>query len=160
IIAAAVAWRSHSQNTDEEGRVPTPARATKSEPAPEPVQTPAATPTPEPAQQAEAPAPAPEPEPPKAAHVTPGKPRQKNAKQSAPPAPTIIPGQLSVDSAPEGAQIQVDGRGDPNWVTPYNLAGLTPGQHTVVVSKSGYGQESRTIEVASGSKSFLSVHLA
>jgi serine/threonine-protein kinase len=161
IIAAAVAWRNYSQNTDEEGHVPAPAVAAKTEASPEPAQTPAGAPAPEPTPQAEAPAPAPEPEPSRPAHVATSRPRnQKNGRKSAPAAPTIVPGQLSVDSGPEGAQIQVDGRGDPNWITPYNLAGLTPGQHTVVVSKAGYGQESRSIEVASGSKSFLSVHLA
>ena len=47
----------------------------------------------------------------------------------------------------------------PGWVTPYNLAGVAPGQHTIAISKTGYTTETRTIEVASGSKSFLVVQL-
>ena len=54
----------------------------------------------------------------------------------------------------------MDGRSDPNWVTPFNLPGLTPGQHSVTVARAGYAPETRTIEVASGSKSFLVVQLA
>jgi hypothetical protein len=76
------------------------------------------------------------------------------------PAPAIIPGQLTINSTPEGAQVRVDGRMDASWVTPFNLTGLTPGQHTVSVSKPGYGGENRNIDVASGSKSFLVVQLA
>jgi hypothetical protein len=75
-------------------------------------------------------------------------------------APTIVPGQLSVTSTPAGAQIQIDGQNDSTWVTPFNLAGLNPGQHTLTISKSGYAAETRTIDVGSGSKSFVSVQLA
>jgi serine/threonine protein kinase len=72
----------------------------------------------------------------------------------------IIPGQLTINSTPEGAQVQVDGRKDTTWITPYNMTGLVPGQHTVSISKVGYAPENRTIDVASGSKSFLVVQLA
>jgi serine/threonine-protein kinase len=91
------------------------------------------------------------------------RPKYNNKKKPAKvPAPTlaVVPGQLTVNSTPEGAQFHFDGRNDANWVTPFNLAGLTPGQHTVTVSKPGYASETRTIEVASGSKSFLVVQLA
>jgi hypothetical protein len=162
IIAAALAWHSYTQNTDEEGRVPAPAAAPQNEPAPTPEQSqaPPAQPAPTPAPQAQVPPPAPaEPAPAISTRMAAAKSRKKNARQVA-PALTIIPGQLSVDSTPQGAQVQVDGRSDPSWITPYNLAGMGPGQHTVVVSKSGYGQETRTLEVASASKSFLVVHLA
>jgi hypothetical protein len=54
----------------------------------------------------------------------------------------------------------VDGHHNPTWVTPFNLTGLAPGQHLVSVSKLGYSPETRTIEVGSGSKSFLVVQLA
>ena len=40
------------------------------------------------------------------------------------------------------------------------MAGITPGAHTIVISKAGYGTETRTIDVASGSKSFVSVQIA
>jgi hypothetical protein len=72
----------------------------------------------------------------------------------------VIPGQLTVNSTPEGAQVLVDGHHNPNWLTPYDMTGLVPGQHLVSISKLGYAPETRTIEVASGSKSFLVVQLA
>jgi len=56
--------------------------------------------------------------------------------------------------------VQVDGRSDPGWITPFNMTGLAPGQHTVNISKSGYSAETRGIEIASNSKSFLVVQLA
>jgi eukaryotic-like serine/threonine-protein kinase len=91
--------------------------------------------------------------------VTPRYNRHK-AKVTPPPRSAIIPGQLTINSTPEGAQVRIDGRTDPSWVTPYNLPGLAPGQHSVSVSKAGYAAENRTIDVASASKSFLVVQLA
>jgi serine/threonine protein kinase len=91
--------------------------------------------------------------------VTPRYNRRK-AKMTPPPRSAIIPGQLTINSTPEGAQVRIDGRTDPSWVTPYNLPGLAPGQHSVSVSKAGYAAENRTIDVASASKSFLVVQLA
>ncbi|MBI3644380.1 MAG: serine/threonine protein kinase [Acidobacteriales bacterium] len=81
-------------------------------------------------------------------------------KKTPAPAPVAkIPGQVQIDSTPAGAQIQLDGRTDPSWITPFSLSGLSPGQHTISVSKSGYSAEARTVDVASGSKSFVAVHL-
>ncbi len=75
------------------------------------------------------------------------------------PAPPVsIPAQLMVNSNPAGAQVQVDGRSDPNWVTPYNISGLTPGQHTVYVSKAGFATEIRTLDAISGGKSTVMIH--
>jgi hypothetical protein len=39
------------------------------------------------------------------------------------------------------------------------LSGISPGQHTISVSKSGYSAEARTVDVASASRSFVAVHL-
>jgi hypothetical protein len=72
----------------------------------------------------------------------------------------VVPGQLSLDSTPQGAQVQIDGRGDPSWVTPLALSNLQPGAHAIVVSKSGYSTDSRSVDVASGGKATLVVHLA
>ncbi len=86
--------------------------------------------------------------------------RGRNAKKkSAPAAPVIVPGQMSVDSTPQGAQFQVDGKSNPSWVTPFTLAGLDPGQHTVTVNKAGYSSDTRAISVASGGKAFVMAHL-
>ena len=66
---------------------------------------------------------------------------------------------LTVDSSPQGAQIEIDGRTDSSWVTPATVPGLAPGQHNVTISKSGYTAENRALSVSSGSKNTLSVHL-
>jgi serine/threonine protein kinase len=84
----------------------------------------------------------------------------KSKKKALPPAPPIvIPGQVALDSTPQGAQVQVDGRTDPSYVTPFLLPGLAPGQHTVIVSKPGYSSDTRSVEVSSGNKTSLVIHL-
>jgi serine/threonine protein kinase len=86
--------------------------------------------------------------------------RHKAAKVVIPPVPVVVPGQLTVSSNPAGAQVLVDGHHNPGWVTPFDMTGLAPGQHLVGISKLGYAAETRTIQVASGSKSFLEIQLA
>jgi PEGA domain len=76
------------------------------------------------------------------------------------PAPVVIPGQALIDSSPQGAQFQVDGKSDPSWVTPFNVARLGPGKHIISASKSGYSSEIRSVDVAAGSKSSLTLHLS
>jgi eukaryotic-like serine/threonine-protein kinase len=88
--------------------------------------------------------------------------KSKNGKKKAAApvvAPIVVPGQMSIDSVPQGAQVSIDGKTDPTWVTPFTLPGLDPGQHSVTASKSGYSSDTRTVEVASGSKSFVVNHL-
>jgi serine/threonine-protein kinase len=85
---------------------------------------------------------------------------KKKGKTPPPAAIAVIPGQLTISSTPAGAAVQIDGRNDPSWVTPFNLAGMAPGQHSVSLSKPGYSAETRTIDVSSNSKSFLVVQLA
>jgi serine/threonine protein kinase len=75
-------------------------------------------------------------------------------------APSIIPAQLTVDSTPQGAQVQIDGKSDTTWITPLTLTNIQPGQHAVIVSKAGYSGDSRTISVASGNRATAVVHLA
>ena len=85
----------------------------------------------------------------------------KRAPASAPaPVPVVIPGQVQIDSNPQGAQIQLDGKSDPAWITPFNLTGLSAGKHLVSAGKTGYSAEIRSIDVASGSKSFVVIHLS
>ena len=155
VIGIAVFWRAHSQNTDEDGQVPAP--TTQSQAAPADLGQPQAS-APEVAEQAETPEPTVQERPSKAAAV-PAKGRNaKNRKSGAPAA--AIPGQLVVTSTPEGAQIQIDGQGDPGWITPYTVTAIAPGQHTIVVSKAGYVQETRTADVTSANRASLAVHLA
>jgi hypothetical protein len=162
VIGAGMAWHSYSQNTDEEGSVPKAAKTHQAEPAPAPQPAPEQTATAAPAQPAPAEAPAESAPEEKASPKSAGKARPVKGKKTPAPAPVaaMVAGQVNVDSNPEGAQIQVDGRSDPSWVTPFNVAGLAPGSHTFVVSKSGYGQETRSVDVQSGSKGSIEIHLA
>jgi hypothetical protein len=157
IIVVGIAFHIHSENSDDDAG---PAQSTAAAAPAQPVVTPA------PQARVVAPVPqqvAPEPvttEPP-VVSVKPKYTASNKKKTKTPPAaPMIVPGQLNVSSTPEGAQVSVDGRNDPSWATPYNMAGLTPGQHTIVMTKPGYSSETRNVEVASGSKSFLVVQLA
>jgi len=88
--------------------------------------------------------------------------RGRNAKKK--PAQSVasivVPGQMAIDSTPQGAQVQIDGKTDPSWVTPFTLSGLFAGQHTVMVSKAGYSTDTRSVDVVSGSKSFIVSHLS
>jgi eukaryotic-like serine/threonine-protein kinase len=93
----------------------------------------------------------PEPEAPRSA-------KTRNSKKKV-AAPVIVPGQMTVDSTPQGAQVQLDGATDPTWVTPLAVSSLDPGPHSITISKSGYVTDSRTIKVVSGSKSSVVVHL-
>jgi serine/threonine protein kinase len=76
------------------------------------------------------------------------------------PAPVVVPGQALIDSSPQGAQFQVDGKSDPSWVTPFNVAGLGLGKHIISASKSGYSSEIRSVDIAAGGKSSLTLHLS
>src|SRR5258708_15504971 len=76
------------------------------------------------------------------------------------PVPAVIPGQALIDSIPQGAQFQVDGRSDPSWVTPFNVTALGPGKHIISTSKSGYSSEIRSVDVTAGSKTSLTLHLS
>jgi hypothetical protein len=69
-------------------------------------------------------------------------------------------GGLSVDSSPQGAQVQIDGRHEAAWVTPFTATGLSVGAHTVSFSKAGHTSTNRTAQVAAGQNAVLSVQLA
>ena len=85
--------------------------------------------------------------------------RAKRKKPTAPIAPVVVPGQMSIDSTPQGAQVQLDGKTDPSWITPFTLSGISAGPHTVTLSKAGYSTDTRAVDVASGNKSFVTSHL-
>ena len=151
VIAVGLAFRIHSQNADDEG---TPVAASSVPVASQSSRQPAAQVTPP----AEA---APQVEATPVVEVAPVvTPRSKRKIARTPARPAIVPGQLSIDSNPQGGQVQVDGRGDPSWVTPLSVTGLAPGRHTVTVAKNGYAAETRAVDVGSGSKAVVLVHLA
>ena len=94
----------------------------------------------------------PEPETPRSA-------KTRNSKKKV-VAPVVVPGQMTLDSTPQGAQVQLDGATDPTWVTPLAVSSLDPGAHSITVSKSGYVTDSRSIKIVSGSKTSVVVHLS
>jgi len=155
IIALAVTYYVHSQGDDEGA----PRKTVVSEAPPQqPEATPApkseAAPAPEPAQPGEVE----EPAEPVAQSATPSKTR--NAKKKSTAAPVIIPGQLAINSTPEGAQVEIDGTSDPSWVTPFALTNVQPGQHTITVSKAGYAADTRTVNITSGNRASQQIHLS
>ncbi len=157
VIAVGLIIHIHNLNTADEpsgSAVSQPAQ-----PAPAPQQTAPAQPAPvESAAAAQPSAPPADAEP---ARATSRATRGKNAhKKVVAAAPAIVPGQMAIDSTPQGAKVQVDGKTDPSWVTPFTLSGLDPGQHSVTVSKAGYSTDTRSVGVVSGSKSFVISHLA
>ncbi len=88
--------------------------------------------------------------------------RRPGKKHGAPvvaAAPALMVGELIIDSSPQGATIQLDGRGTLAFQTPYTATSLSVGRHTVALSKPGYATESRTIEIAAGQKSRLMIAL-
>lgn len=161
LIITGIAYHIHSQNSDDD--TPPVQQPVTQEPAPDANAntTQAATQEPaSPAGTAQDVTP-PQTEEPAAVSIQPKyNAKKKIAKTKAVAAPTVIPGQLSINSTPAGAQVQVDGQSNPAWVTPYDVSGLAPGQHTVTISKAGFAADTRTIDVGSGSKSIVSVQLA
>ena len=100
--------------------------------------------------------------------ITPPPVPEKPAAQTAttgtqtPPAPSPKPrepvsriapakvGQLMVSANVTGARISVDGRSDPNWLTPYTIPDLTAGAHNVVISMDGYESFQQSVTIDGG----------
>jgi serine/threonine protein kinase len=160
LVVGFIAYRIHAENSaDDDSAQPVAVATPPAEPTPKPAWNVAQPPVQAPAQV--------QPEQIAAGHeappvsVTPKYNKYNKRKIKASVfAPAIIPGQMTINTTPEGAEVHIDGRTDSSWVTPFNLPGLAPGQHSVTVSRAGYAPESRTIDVASGSKSFLVIQLA
>ncbi len=158
LVVGFIAFRIHSENSEDEGSAAVPAATAPvaaEKPAWNPAQPPVTAAAPVQPEQVTVGQEAP------VVSVVPkyGK-NKKKAKAQPVASATVIPGQLNINSTPEGAEVRIDGRSDPSWVTPFNLAGLSPGQHSVTVARAGYAPESRNIDVASGSKLFLVIQLA
>jgi hypothetical protein len=85
--------------------------------------------------------------------------RGKNGRRKAAPAPVAVSGEMIIDSTPPGAQVQIDGKSDPSWMTPLTLSGLAAGQHSVTIAKSGYATDTRTVAVAAGGKASVNTRL-
>ncbi len=120
---------------------------------------------PPPAPVAEAVAAAPAPMPTVEAPVAPSPaPAGKRRRAAAPVAESltlaaVTTGEMVVNSKPSGAQISLDGRTEPAWLTPYILTGISGGQHTVQVSKAGFAAQSRGVQIVAGIRSEVSLAL-
>jgi hypothetical protein len=161
MVVGFIAYRIHSENSADENTAETAVAAVvPAETNPKPAWNPAQPPVQAPAHAQPEQISAGREAPP--VFVTPKYNKNSNKKKTKvqPFTQAVIPGQMTINSTPEGAEVHIDGRTDANWVTPFNLPGLAAGQHSVTVSRSGYSSETRTIEVASGSKSFLVIQLA
>ncbi len=161
LVIAGIAWHIHSENSwDESTPVQTAAPVVAPKPQPAASVPPASQPTVQPAITA---ATSPETDADTAPDSVTVEPRYKNRasskKRSRSATPVILPGQLTVNSTPAGAEVTVDGQSDPSWVTPLSLTGVAPGRHTINVSKAGYTSEARTIDVGQGSKAVMALQL-
>ena len=158
IIAIVLVLHVNTLNSDGDSRPNVPDSVAQTAANPSVAQSQPAQPAPAP--QAQSPAPVADAQP-APVHAPVAAARGKNAKKKpAPPvAPLIVPGQMALDSTPQGAQVQIDGKTDPSWITPFTLTGLNAGSHTVTVSKAGYSTDTRNVDVVSGGKSFVVSHL-
>jgi serine/threonine protein kinase len=89
--------------------------------------------------------------------TTPVEPNLATAGGAAKPAPQ--PGSLAVSSNIPGAQITVDGKSDPSWVTPWTVPNLSPGMHSIAVTKEGYTTAQRNVTIEAGRATSLNVTL-
>ncbi len=158
VIGIGVTMYIHSLGSDDDGGARTtavadaPAQPEASQPAPDKTPAPAPVPVAQPREQA------PEPE---ANTEEPTPSRGRNSKRRAAPTPAaVIPGQLAIDSTPQGAQVLVDGRTDPSYVTPFVLTSIQPGAHSIAVSKPGYTTDTRSVTVTSANRATTVIHLA
>jgi hypothetical protein len=98
---------------------------------------------------------APPPEP----HRPPRRKPHEPSKRMAFPTAQALPVDLSINTQPQGAQIQIDGRSNGDWITPYVVEQLNAGKHTITLSKAGYRIESRTLDVAAGKRLAITLPL-
>jgi predicted Ser/Thr protein kinase len=84
------------------------------------------------------------------------KPSERHGAAVAGPPPIAHPpaaakvGDLLVTSNIAGAQITVDGKTDPGWVTPVTISGLAAGPHSVAVAKEGYNVAQSGVTIEAG----------
>jgi hypothetical protein len=62
-------------------------------------------------------------------------------------------GQLMISANVNGARISVDGRSDPDWLTPHTIPDLPSGAHNIVVSMNGYDDFRQSVTIDGGQTS-------
>jgi serine/threonine protein kinase len=68
-------------------------------------------------------------------------------------------GSVMLATVPAGAQVLVDGKSNQSFSTPQTIFSLTPGVHTLAISKDGYTTAARSVQITAGAQSNLSVQL-
>jgi len=72
----------------------------------------------------------------------------------------VAQSELKLLSQPDNAKVEIDGWSEPNWVTPFTASHLAAGTHTVVFSKSGFLQQTKSVESVAGKSIDVSAVLA
>ncbi len=73
--------------------------------------------------------------------------------------PTAKEGQLIVSSMPMGATVEIEGRTGQQWKAPQTVPGLAAGTYKVTFNMPGYATETRTVQVAGGTRTPLDVRM-
>ena len=81
----------------------------------------------------------------------PPKTAQTRKSSAAPQKATSSPNQVFVQqselklvSQPDSAKVEIDGWSEPNWITPFTASHLAAGTHTIVFTKAGYLQQTKS----------------
>jgi hypothetical protein len=69
-------------------------------------------------------------------------------------------GQLTVLANVNEAKISIDGRSDAKWLTPYTIADLPAGVHTVMISMNGYDNFQQSVTVEGGQTTKVEANLS
>ncbi len=96
----------------------------------------------------------------KAPSVTWFKTKAKKPALPPPATPAVTTGELAISSVPEGAQIQIDGRSDPGWRTPFVAANVSAGLRTVTLTMPGYAPRTQTIQVDAARRATFAASLS
>ncbi len=72
----------------------------------------------------------------------------------------VAQSELKLLSQPDNAKVEIDGWSEPNWITPFTASHLAAGTHTIVFSKSGYLQQTKSVESVAGKSVDVSADLA
>ncbi len=69
-------------------------------------------------------------------------------------------GSVMISTTPDGARVVVDGKANLTFTTPQVISLLSPGVHTLTITKDGYAAATRSIQITAGARSNLAVQLA
>ena len=72
----------------------------------------------------------------------------------------VAQSELKLLSQPDNAKVEIDGWSEPNWITPFTASHLAAGTHTIVFSKSGFLQQTKSVESVAGKSVDVSADLA